>query len=52
MEDADNTDELIRQAAQGGEVAASELLSRYRDRLCKMVQLRLDRRLYGRRGCF
>lgn len=48
MEDADKIDELIQLAAQGNEPAMSTLLSTYRDRLRKMVQLRLDRRLYGR----
>lgn len=39
---------LIDRAATGDQAAASELFSMYRDRLRKMVQLRLDRRLYGR----
>ena len=41
-------DELIQRAADGDREAASELLGRYRDRLRKMVHLRLDRRLSGR----
>ena len=48
MENADKIDELIQRAAQGDEPAMSTLLSMYRDRLTKMVQLRLDRRLFGR----
>jgi RNA polymerase sigma-70 factor (ECF subfamily) len=41
-------DELIQRASTGDERAASDLLSRFRDRLRKMVQLRLDRRVIGR----
>jgi RNA polymerase sigma-70 factor, ECF subfamily len=48
MENTDKIDELIQLAAQGNEPAISTLLSRYRERLTKMVQLRLDRRLFGR----
>ncbi len=48
MENSQNIDELIQLAARGDEAAMSTLLSRYRDRLTKMVQLRLDRRLFGR----
>jgi RNA polymerase sigma-70 factor, ECF subfamily len=48
MENSQRFDELIQLAAQGDEAAMSVLLSRYRDRLTKMVQLRLDRRLFGR----
>jgi len=48
MENSGEIAELIGRAVGGDEVAASELFSKYRDRLTKMVQLRLDRRLYGR----
>ena len=48
MENADKIDELIQRAAQGDASATSTLLTMYRDRLTKMVQLRLDRRLFGR----
>ncbi len=48
MGNSTEIDELVRLADQGDQDAVSELLSRYRDRLRKMVQLRLDRRLYGR----
>ena len=48
MENTDNIDELIQLAVQGDQPAMSMLLSMYRDRLTKMVQLRLDRRLFGR----
>lgn len=40
--------ELIRRAGNGDRQAISDLLAKYRQRLKKMVQLRLDRRLYGR----
>jgi RNA polymerase sigma-70 factor (ECF subfamily) len=47
LDDAD-TEELIARA-RGGDVAARErLLGRHRDRLLKMVALRLDRRLAAR----
>src|SRR6516162_109987 len=42
------TDDLVRQAQYGDDAALGTLFSRYRDRLRKMVLLRLDRRLYGR----
>ncbi len=48
MENLDEIEVLIGRAAGGDDDAASELFSKYRDRLRKMVQLRLDRRLYGR----
>lgn len=48
MDNPAEIDELIERAARGDESATSGLLSRYRDRLIKAVQLRLDRRLYGR----
>jgi RNA polymerase sigma-70 factor (ECF subfamily) len=48
MENSDEMAELIGRAVGGDEAAASELFSMYRDRLRKMVQLRLDRRLSGR----
>src|SRR3954469_5078208 len=42
------TDDLVRRAAQGEEQALAELFASYRDRLRRMVRLRLDRRLQGR----
>lgn len=48
---AGNSDEeagLLQRAAQGEARALEELLSRYRDRLKRMVHLRLSRRLQGR----
>jgi RNA polymerase sigma-70 factor (ECF subfamily) len=41
-------DALLRQAQAGDEHALAELFARYRDRLRRMVRLRLDRRLSGR----
>ena len=40
--------DLIRRAANGEESALAELFSAYRERLRRMVQIRLDRRLQGR----
>jgi RNA polymerase sigma-70 factor (ECF subfamily) len=51
---ADTTDEfrdspeLLQRAAAGDERALQELFARYRDRLKRMVRLRLSRRLQGR----
>jgi RNA polymerase sigma-70 factor (ECF subfamily) len=42
------TDELLRRARAGDEAALGALFVRHRDRLRRMVQLRLDRRLSGR----
>ena len=42
------TDELLRRARAGDEAALAALFVHYRDRLRKMVRLRLDRRLSGR----
>jgi RNA polymerase sigma-70 factor (ECF subfamily) len=41
-------DDLVRQAQRGDDAALGALFTRCRDRLRKMVLLRLDRRLYGR----
>jgi RNA polymerase sigma-70 factor (ECF subfamily) len=41
-------DGLLRRAADGDQDALAELFGVYRDRLRKMVRLRLDRRLQGR----
>jgi RNA polymerase sigma-70 factor (ECF subfamily) len=40
--------ELLTQATAGNEAALAELFTRYRNRLMRMVALRLDRRLTGR----
>src|SRR5262249_11375167 len=47
---APGTDEaiLLRRAIAGDQPALAELFARYRERLRKMVRLRLDRRLSGR----
>jgi RNA polymerase sigma-70 factor (ECF subfamily) len=42
------SNDLIRRAANGEESALAELFSAYRERLRRMVQIRLDRRLQGR----
>lgn len=43
-----DTDWLLEQASQGQIGASAELLVRYRDRLRRMVSIRLDRRLMAR----
>ena len=49
MTDTNDTPlELLRRAADGDRDALSEALSVHRDRLKRMVRLRLDRRLQGR----
>jgi RNA polymerase sigma-70 factor (ECF subfamily) len=42
------TEELLRRAGSGDDAARQRLLSRHRERLCRMVDLRLDRRLRAR----
>src|SRR5438128_1659539 len=46
--DPSNVDDLLGRAKMGDEQALAELFNRYRDRLRRMVHLRLDRRLQGR----
>src|SRR3989442_2580689 len=41
-------DDLLRRATAGDGQALGELFDCYRERLRRMVRLRLDRRLYGR----
>ena len=48
MSEADETDRLLREAAAGDRASWGELLTRHRERLRRMVALRLDRRLQGR----
>ena len=48
--DSENTDALVAKAAMGDERAFALLISRYSDRLKRMIGLRLDRRLRGRVG--
>ena len=45
---AGDSDTLLAHATSGDEQALAELFSRYRDRMKRMVKLRLDRRLSGR----
>jgi RNA polymerase sigma-70 factor, ECF subfamily len=46
--DSSDLDELLRRVQCGDERALIALFTRYRDRLRRMVRLRLDRRLQGR----
>jgi RNA polymerase sigma-70 factor (ECF subfamily) len=48
MNDPDGSDELLRRVGAGDRQAMAELYARNRDRLRRMVRLRLDRRLRGR----
>jgi RNA polymerase sigma-70 factor (ECF subfamily) len=48
MNDSDGTIPLLRRGAAGDQDALVELWDRYRERLKRMVRLRLDRRLQGR----
>jgi len=48
MQNDDETTRLIDHAARGDQEAWGQLLARHRDRLRRMVALRLDRRLQGR----
>src|SRR6266513_1394561 len=48
MDDSGDTIPLLRQGAAGDQHALGELWDRYRERLKRMVRLRLDRRLQGR----
>ena len=45
---SDGGDDLVKRASSGDEKALAELFERYRKRLRRMVQIRLDRRLQGR----
>jgi RNA polymerase sigma-70 factor (ECF subfamily) len=46
--DDSETTRLVAQAATGDEQAWAELIARHRDRLKRMVAVRMDRRLQGR----
>src|SRR5262245_28019365 len=46
--DPSEPNELLRRSRAGDAQALVDLFARYRDRLRRMVSLRLDRRLYGR----
>src|SRR6266849_5497449 len=47
-ENSSDTNELLQQVARGDREKWGALLARHRDRLRRMVALRLDRRLQGR----
>jgi RNA polymerase sigma-70 factor (ECF subfamily) len=47
-EDVSNPDDLLRRAKSGDEHALAALFTTFRERLKRMVRLRLDRRLSGR----
>jgi RNA polymerase sigma-70 factor, ECF subfamily len=47
-DDSGDVPDLLRRAAGGDQPACDALLARYRDRLKRMVSLRLSRRLQGR----
>jgi RNA polymerase sigma-70 factor (ECF subfamily) len=46
--DSSETGDFLRRLGDGDAQAVAELFARYRDRLRRMVRLRLDRRLQGR----
>jgi RNA polymerase sigma-70 factor (ECF subfamily) len=46
--DDHSSDDLLRQAGAGDPNALAELFDRHRDRLRRMIRLRMDRRLQGR----
>ena len=46
--DPTDTDELLRSAGLGDQAARTQLLARHRDRLRRMVAVRIDRRLAAR----
>ena len=48
MNDSDDTIPLLRRGAAGDQHALGTLWNRYRERLKRLVRLRLDRRLQGR----
>jgi len=48
IDDLSEHDDLLRRARSGDGRALADLFTRYRERLRRMVQLRLDRRLFGR----
>jgi RNA polymerase sigma-70 factor (ECF subfamily) len=47
-DEPDDVQDLVRRIAAGDQQALAEAFARYRSRLRRMVQLRLDRRLQGR----
>jgi RNA polymerase sigma-70 factor (ECF subfamily) len=47
-DESDQTEDLMRRAGAGDAAAQGELFSHYRDRLRRMIWLRMDRRMNGR----
>ncbi len=47
-DDSTDVQELVRRLGEGDQQALAEAFARYRERLRRMVRLRLDRRLQGR----
>jgi RNA polymerase sigma-70 factor (ECF subfamily) len=47
-DDSADADRLLERARAGDSAALNELFARHRERLCRMVELRLDRRLRAR----
>ena len=47
MAEADDLETLLAKIRDGDEAACAELFARFRDRLRRMVKLRMDRRLPG-----
>ncbi len=48
LDESDDVDTLLRQASEGDQAALTDLFTRHRERLRRMVDLRLNRRLVGR----
>lgn len=48
--DSESTEALLARAAQGDDVALASMITRYTERLKRMIGLRMDRRLRGRVG--
>ena len=48
MSESGNLDTLLQRIRDGDETACAELFAQFRDRLRRMVKLRMDRRLHGR----
>jgi len=48
MDESQEITDLLERAAQGDQLALTDLFSRYQDRLKRMIRLRLNPRLYGR----
>ncbi len=48
MEESEEIEDLLGRAGRGDRAALDELFARHRERLLRMVQMRLDRRVQGR----